>query len=211
MKTISYAITVCDEYKELEILLGQLNTSISDKDQCEVVILKDIGKTNDQVDRVIMKYIDKIPIKFFERKFDNDFAAHKNFLNSKCSNDYIFNIDADEIPSSILIKNFQQQLELAEYPDLLLISRINIVKGLTKQYLTQWRWNIDDKGYINWPDWQTRIYKNSQLIKWQGKVHESITGFSVYRYLPLDEKLALLHVKSIEKQVQQNNFYETLI
>jgi len=211
MKTVSYAITVCDEFKELEMLLGQLNVSILDKENCEVIILKDIGKTNEQVDRVIMKYLDKLPIKFYERQFENDFASHKNFLNSKCSKEYIFNIDADEVPSSILIKTLQDQLTSLEYPDVLYIARINIVKGLTKQLLNNWHWHIDDKGFINWPDWQSRIYKNIPEIKWVGKVHETIAGFDVSRYLPRDEKLAFLHVKNIEKQVQQNNFYESLI
>ncbi|MCK9273075.1 glycosyltransferase [Candidatus Gracilibacteria bacterium] len=211
MKTISYAITVCDEHVELEMLLGQLNISIANKEQCEVIILKDIGKTSEHITRVINKYVDKLPIKVFERKFDNDFSEHKNFLFSNCTKDYIFNIDADEIPSSILIKQLQAQLELNNYPDLMLVARINIVKGLTQQLLKKWNWHIDDKGMINFPDWQGRIIRNSPDIKWIGKVHERIDGAKIVKYLPQDEKMAFLHVKEIARQIQQNNFYETLI
>ena len=210
MKTISYSISVCDEHIELEMLLGQLNVSILDKENSEVIILKDSGKTSDQIDRVITKYSSKLPITVYERKFNNDFAEHKNFLKSKCTKEYIFNLDADEIPSSILIKNLQKYLEENEYPDVMLVPRINIVKGLTQQLLKTWNWHIDDKGRVNFPDYQMRIFKNVPEIQWSGKVHERLAGYSILRYIPQDEKLSLFHCKNIDKQISQNQFYETL-
>ena len=33
-------------------------------------------------------------------------------------------------------------------------------------------WNVNDKGWVNWPDYQWRIWKNKPKIKWKNKVHE---------------------------------------
>ena len=63
---------------------------------------------------------------------------------------------------------------------------------------------------INFPDYQARIYKNDPKIKWEGKVHETITGYETIAELPTEEYLCLLHHKSISKQEQQNKLYETL-
>jgi glycosyltransferase involved in cell wall biosynthesis len=207
---ISYAITVCNEYIELEQLLAQLNKFIQ-SDEAEVVILKDTSKDNEQVHKVIGKYIDRFPKVIIEsRNFDNDFAAHKNYLNSKCTGEYIFQIDADEIPSSILLKELENQIHLLDNPDVIWVPRINIVNGLTNAWVKKWGWHIDSRGFVNFPDWQGRLYRNTKDIIWYNKVHEKLIGFSSIKKLPQDEKYALLHVKEIQRQVQQNELYDKL-
>ena len=71
-------------------------------------------------------------------------------------------------------------------------------------------WRVDEKGWVNWPDFQWRIYKNHPKIKWVNKVHEVLEGYETWANLHEDEQFALYHPKDIERQVKQNNYYETL-
>jgi hypothetical protein len=67
-----------------------------------------------------------------------------------------------------------------------------------------------ERGWVNFPDVQTRIYKNSDKIGWSGKVHERIVGFESYTNFPADEIYCIIHPKTIERQERQNNYYDTL-
>jgi hypothetical protein len=55
-----------------------------------------------------------------------------------------------------------------------------------------------------------RIWKNKPEISWVNKVHEVLKGFQSYAPLPSEESLALYHPKQIERQVKQNDYYDTL-
>jgi hypothetical protein len=94
--------------------------------------------------------------------------------------------------------------------DILLVPRINTVKGLTQEHIQKWRWRVNEKGWVNFPDFQFRIYKNSPDINWKNKVHEVLEGFSTISELPLDEPWCLAHPKTIERQEKQNNYYNQL-
>ena len=74
-----------------------------------------------------------------------------------------------------------------------------------------WRWKVNEKGWVNWPDFQTRIYKNSPEIKWVNKVHERINGHKQFAYIPMEEEWALYHPKTIERQEKQNKTYSSYI
>jgi len=91
-----------------------------------------------------------------------------------------------------------------------LVPRVNTVEGLTQEHINKWRWNVNESGWVNWPDYQTRIIQNSQKIKWQNKVHEQIVGISTKGALPMEEEWCLYHHKHIDKQEHQNKFYDTL-
>jgi hypothetical protein len=101
-------------------------------------------------------------------------------------------------------------LEQNSEVDLFFVPRINTVEGLTQEHIIKWRWNVDEKGWVNFPDYQTRIYKKSPEIKWEGKVHERITGTKTFSPLPAEEVWCLYHPKNIEKQEKQNNYYGTI-
>jgi hypothetical protein len=62
---------------------------------------------------------------------------------------------------------------------------------------------------INFPDTQLRICKNLPEIKWKGNVHERLDGYKNLALLE-GEEWALLHPKSLEKQIKQNELYSTL-
>ena len=134
----------------------------------------------------------------------------KNKLTEKCTGDYIFQIDADEMITEVLIGNLPSILKNNPDNEVYLVSRVNTVSGLTQEHITKWRWNIDKEGRVNWPDYQWRIWKNKPEIKWVNKVHEKLEGFKTFSPLPQHPELALQHPKTIERQEKQNAYYDTL-
>ena len=202
---ISYAITVCNEILEIQKLLSFLNTHKREQD--EVVVLYD--ETNG--DPIIKSNLLKNPtIQFHSGKFDGHFANWKNQLTKECKGDYIFQIDADELPNLALVKNLPAILESNPDNEVYLVPRVNTVEGLTQEHINLWRWNVNDKGWVNWRDYQWRIWKNKPEIEWKNKVHEVLSGHKSYASLPSQEELALYHPKDIERQEKQNNYYNTL-
>jgi len=200
---ISIAITVCNEHKELKSLLDFLEENAL-HDQYEVIIQIDKNNYTEDVIGVIVNR----GIKHYFYPLNNDFASFKNNLFKECSGDYIFQLDADEIPNMELIRNLPEIIETNSNIDLFLVPRDNRVEGLTQEHVKKWGWKVDNLGRINFPDYQTRIYKNTPDIKWVNKVHERIEGFKTYTSLP--DGYFLHHNKTIEKQEKQNNYYDTL-
>ena len=207
---ISYGITVCDESRELKELLARLMPYVRPED--EVVILQDCVKTTPGVSEVIEtveSYGDRV--KRTAGFFYKDFGGWKNDLGTLCSKDWIFQIDADELPSEHLLKTLSKILEV-NTAELFWVPRINTVEGITTEDIQRWHWRVEEDGRVNWPDYQGRIYRNDpDRIKWVGKVHEHIEGAKTFAKLPLDDRYALLHKKTIEKQRQQNSLYDALV
>ena len=217
---ISYGITAYNEHKELDNLLFHLSKHIRDED--EVVITQDISKVGDKsimqdeftaVEKVLEKYeygnyFKNLKINSFH--FNKDFAALKNYTKRQCSGDYIFHIDADEIPNEILLKQLPEILEIND-TDLVWVPRINIVNGITDFHLNLWKWRVTEQGWINFPDYQARIFRNTDDIKWVRPVHEIIDGAKTYSHLPPHEELTLKHEKEIQRQEMQNKLYENIL
>lgn len=206
MATISYAIPVCNEDKELDRLLAQL--LFHETPNMEVVVQCDQGNTTPEVYQVLDKYSAFIHV--VEFPLEGDFAAFKNNLKEHCTKDYIFQIDADEYLSEELIQYLPTILDANPDVEMFSVPRINTVEGLTEQHIRQWGWNLNDKGWINYPDYQNRILKNKPELHWVNKVHEKIVGAMVTTYLPLLANLELIHPKTIERQEKQNAYYSTL-
>jgi glycosyltransferase involved in cell wall biosynthesis len=199
MPSISYAITACNEHVELDRLLSQLLSSIRDED--EVIIQLDTTSTQEVKD-VCAKY-SKYTLVIFA--LNKDFASFKNNLKKHCTKDYIFQIDADEYLSEELLTYLPTILEDNSNVEMFSVPRINTVEGLTEQHIKQWGWRVDEKGWVNYPDYQNRILKNKPEIHWINKVHEILTGAKVIGQLP--PGLDLIHPKTIERQEKQNAFY----
>ena len=204
---ISYAIPVCNEHEELKRLLEFLHQNIEEND--EIVVQCDQGNTTPEVYEVLGTWQGG-PLKVIEFPLKGDFASFKNNLKENCSGEWIFQIDADELPHKSLITNLKPLLINNPTTDLILVPRINTVEGLQPEHIKKWRWNVNEKGWVNWPDYQTRIIQNNPKIKWVSKVHEVITGMSTKALLPTEENWCLYHAKHILRQEAQNNFYETL-
>jgi hypothetical protein len=207
---ISYAITVCNELQEIQRLLDFLFKHKREND--EIVVLLDITKADDEMISTLQHYERHHDnhMTIWQDKFQGHFAEWKNKLSSYCFGDFIFQIDADEIPNETLMTQLPSILETNPTIDVVLVPRINTVEGLTPEHIAKWGWNVTDTGWVNFPDFQWRIWRNVPEIKWVNKVHERLDGFKTYTMLPDVEYFALYHPKTIEKQEKQNNYYETL-
>ena len=205
---ISYAITVCNELEEITKLLNFLQNTIKSDD--EIVIQYDESSVTDEV----MGYISLLDKMHSNHKvigfpLNKDFASFKNNLKSHCSKDYIFQIDADEIPHEALIEYLPQLLENNPV-DVIFVPRVNTVDGLTDEHIQKWGWKVDEKGWVNFPDYQLRIYKRTDSVRWMNPVHETITGYNTFSNFPAEEQWSLYHHKQIDRQEKQNEFYDTI-
>ena len=205
---ISYAVTVCNEYEEIQKLISTLFAYSREED--EIVVLFDKKGGTSQVWNYLVDLQKEDWIKAYPKSFKNHFADWKNQLTTLCTGDFIFQIDADEIPNESLINNLPNIIESNPDNEVYLVPRVNTVEGLTDEHISKWGWNVNDKMWVNWPDYQWRIWKNKPEIKWKNKVHETLEGFKTYSTLPADEQLALYHPKDIVRQEKQNLYYSTL-
>ena len=204
---ISYAITVCNEEVEIERLVTFL---LKHKElQDEIVITYDSKNGNKGVEEYLRSHSVNGEFSWHPFEFEGNFSDLKNYTKSMCSGDYIFHLDADEIPHEVLMEQLHTILEMNDV-DLVWIPRVNTVEGITNEHCVKWGWRVSDKGWINYPDYQARVFKRSKNIKWIKPVHEYITGCKTYAHLPPQEELSLYHHKTIDKQEQQNKFYGTI-
>lgn len=204
---ISYAITVCNETIEIQRLLGFLLQHKRNQD--EIVVLFDSKNGTSEVREILKHYAQLQWYSWHEADFQGHFADWKNYLTKLCTGDYIFQIDADELVDEYICRLLPQILETNQV-DVIRVPRINTVKGLTEKHIQQWGWNVNEKGWVNFPDYQWRIYRNVDSIKWQNKVHETLIGYKTISHLPTDAEFCLIHHKTIERQERQNNYYDTL-
>ena len=205
---ISYAITVCNEFIEIQRLVNFLLQHKRAQDN--IVILYDEANGDPEIESFLRSHSINGEFSWHKGKFNNHFADWKNKLTSLCNGDYIFQIDADEYPSEDLIQSLPEMLELNPEMDIFLVPRINTVEGLTPEHIAKWGWNVTDTGWVNFPDFQWRIWRNVPEIKWVNKVHERLDGFKTYTMLPDVEYFALYHPKTIDKQEKQNKLYDTI-
>jgi hypothetical protein len=202
---ISYAVTVCNEFVEIQRLLTFLIDRKQPQD--EIVVFYDTNNGTPEVERYLTILGDSI--RKIGYHFDGHFGHMKNSLTEACLGNYIFQIDADEIPNEVLMDNIHEILQSNDV-DVILVPRVNTVEGLTQDHIQKWGWNVDEKGWVNFPDPQWRIYKNKESIRWENKVHEKLVGYNTISNLPWAEEFSLYHPKQIERQERQNDYYETL-
>ena len=200
---ISYGLTVCNEHEELKNLIEYLVKRIEAED--EIVVVYDQNRVTSEVLEVLEEY--KEEAISYPFNFQQNFLENKNFMNDKCTGDYIFQIDADEIPESFLVENLKSILE--DNPvDLIITPRKNLVEGLTPEHIQKWGWNVNEKGWVNWPDAQKRIYKNTPGIQWSGhQIHGMVEGYKTFATLPFTEEWSIIHNKTINRQENQNERY----
>lgn len=203
--TITYAVEVCNEDRELYSLLSFLVKTIDSTDDINVLV--DSGKETEAVKKVLEQFKDTITVHY--REFKNDFAEHRNYHIDQCKGDYIFMIDADEIPQEPLVKNIKTPI-METQGDMFYVPRINIVPGHTGEWLEQCNFKVNEAGFINWPDFQGRIFQNKPSIRWEKSLHEKVVGFEKAIGLEANPLAALWHVKSVERQDKQDQFYKQL-
>jgi len=204
---ISYSMLTHNETDSLQELLDFLVIHKDDED--EIVILDDYSDDKKTIE-ILDTYVSVYDIKFEQRHLLKDYAGQKNHLSHMCKGDYIINIDADEMPNKNLIQNIKMILEANPTIDLFWIPRVNTVDGITKEHIDKWGWRVDDSGWVNFPDYQGRIWRNRPNIRWERPVHEILTGYKEHTFLPAEEDFCYYHPKSIDKQEKQNKFYENI-
>ncbi len=208
---ISFAITAYNEHEELKVLLNQLEQIAKSDD--EIVIQLD-SKATPEVLSLVDQFIDKnfnFTVKKCIFDLNNHFADFKNNLKSYCTKDWVFQIDADETLSETFSRVIHEVLDANDGIDLIAVPRVNIVKGLEQNDIIQWHWQVNSQGWVNWPDSQHRIFRNKPEVKWVNKVHEKIIGWKTYAELPSeDDSYALYHIKDIDRQRKQNEFYSKI-
>ena len=200
---ISYGITVHNEAEELHKLLEVLNKNIDEEDEIVVCVDGD----DEKVEAVLGEYLSENKAIVYKRKLDGDFAAQKNSVIENSTGDYIFHLDADEYPHETLLEQLKQIIEMNDGVDLIWIPRVNTVEGMTQEHIQKWGWRVTENNWVNYPDYQARVFKNSKDIRWTRPLHEHITGCKTYAHLPPHEELSLYHPKTIQKQEEQNMFY----
>ena len=209
MINVTYAITVCNELTEITQLINFLHPRLKSED--EILIQYDTDSATNQVKdylTILTQMHENIRVISFP--LNKDFASYKNNLKNHANGMFIFQIDADEMPSEYLVENLEFFLESNKEVDLFFIPRINTVEGLTDEHIKKWGWKVSELGWINFPDYQTRLYRRTSEIEWQGKVHERIVGYNTLSVLPQDEEYCLYHHKQIARQEKQNELYDTI-
>jgi len=201
---ISYAILTHNEGNYIKNLLLFLIQNKREND--EIVVLDDFSDDILTVS-VFKEYESQIQIHY--RTFDGD-HTQKNHLNSLCSGDYILQLDADEIVTDEFIIQLPSILEANDKIELFIMPRINTVTGLTNDWIQKWNWTVNDKGWVNFPDYQMRLYKNDEKIKWSGLLHSRIEGHQSYVLLPEQETFCITHLKQLDRQIEQNNLYDRI-
>jgi len=204
---ISFAITVCNELEEIKKLVSFILEHKRPQD--EIVVLYDDKNGNSEVLDFLLPYNIKPNVQTW-RGFDfkDNFADWKNKLTEYCTGDYIVQLDADEMISKYIVQNINVIIGMNPDVDLFFLPRINTVEGLTQEHIDKWGWHLNEKGHINFPDFQGRVFKKD--LRWSGKVHEKIIGSKKYSLLPEDFVYCIQHYKTIERQEKQNNYYDTI-
>ena len=205
---ITYAITACNEHKELNNLLTFLDNNITEEDN--IVVLHDNSNANPETISILDLFKKNKNFLLISDYFEGHFGCWKNKLKLHCKGDYIFFIDADEIPSHFLITNIRHIINSNTNNDMFYVPRINTVEGLTKTHIEKWKLNVNEHKWINFPDYQIRIIKNVDYIFWTQQVHEYLTGAKHPMLLAAEEKFSIVHKKQISRQEQQNAKYDTL-
>ena len=204
---ISYSILT---HNETDSLMELINFLVENKDKNDEIVILDDFSNNEYTKEILDTLVSIHGIKFEQRALNKNYAEQKNHLTRMCSGDYIINIDADEIPHKWLIKNIKPILETNPSIDLYWVPRVNTVSCITQEHIDKWRWQVNEKGWVNFPDYQGRIWRNRSNIYWKNAVHEVLKGYNEHTFLPAEEQFSFYHPKDIDIQEKQNEFYNTI-
>ena len=204
---ISYSILT---HNETDSLLELIEFIVKHKDEEDEIVILDDYSDNEKTSAYLDVVCTINEIKFEQRHLLKDYAGQKNYLNRMCSGKYIINIDADELPNKWLIKNIKSILEANPSIDLYWVPRVNTVEGLTQEHINKWGWQVNEKGWVNFPDYKGRIWRNRPNIRWKNPVHEVLEGYKEHTFLPQGEEFCFYHHKEIERQEKQNKFYQNI-
>ncbi|XME02809.1 glycosyltransferase [Lachnospiraceae bacterium C1.1] len=150
MVTISLCMIVKNEEQILERCLDSV------ADLMDEIIIVDTG-SEDKTKEIARRYTDKV----YDFKWDNDFAAARNFAFSHATKEYIYSADADEVIDS---ENHEKFAVLKEH----LLSEIEVVQMYyTNQLEYNTTYNYDE-------ELRPKLYRRVRTFTWQDAVHENV-------------------------------------
>ena len=137
-------------------------------------------------------------IKLLHKKWEDDFEVQKNFALDNCNQDWRILIDADEEYEHILWNQLPWYIQTAlwESVDCISVPRINIVDDITQEMVDRQGWVMSHFNWINYPDYQQRIYRKN--CRYAGRTHERIINSEKSSALVGQH---ILHRKSKERQL----------
>ena len=137
---LSYSILT---HNETDSLLKLIEFLVKHKDKEDEIVILDDFSDDEKTKEILDPMCSIHEIKFEQRHLLKDYAGQKNFLKNMCVGDYIFNLDADELPHKQLIKNIKPILESNPTIDLYWVPRVNTVDSITQNHIQQWVWNVN--------------------------------------------------------------------
>jgi glycosyltransferase involved in cell wall biosynthesis len=136
---LSIGICTHNEGKSIALLLQQLVFASTKTDMDIEIVVVDDYSTDPLTIKTFTQFKDHI--KFSTHALNGDFSAHKNYLNSQCTGDWILNLDGDEsffLPFAFL----HELIDTNPHIELVYLPRINTVDGLTVDHIKKWGWTI---------------------------------------------------------------------
>src|ERR1043165_6739132 len=133
---ISYLVTVHNETETLIKLLERLHDHLINDD--EIIIIDDFSDSELTIE-IINKFIQKAKnTSLYQHKLNKDYSDHKNFGIEKCSKDWVFQCDGDELPSETILFNIRDIISTNKNVELIYVPRINAFKGVTLEHAKRW-------------------------------------------------------------------------
>jgi glycosyltransferase involved in cell wall biosynthesis len=212
---ISYLVSCHNETLELLGLIEKLKSHLDVNAADDEVVILDDFSDNEETKKILEK-ARTYGFTVVQHALNKNFAEHKNYGSKRCVGDYIVQLDADEYLWPSFLTNMKELLESNPKVELYRVPRVNLVRGATQQDAMKWGWYLGtipeyfgDVPVINWNhgDYQSRIYKNSLKIQWQKPLHETIVGAEYVSNLPKEVEWSIIHDKTIQRQLSQNQFY----
>lgn len=213
MLSISYLITIHNEDRTLKNLLERVRTYADDND--EIIVIDDFSD-NPETKKILATESESqhpVTLRVHQHHLDKNYGGHKNYGNSLCHGDWIFQLDGDEIPHAVLLLNIKTIIEYNPGVEVFAVPRVNDFKGVTQEHAKMWGWTLtqcvecDNRLIVQWPDYQGRIYKNDPRIKWDRRLHEKLEGHKKFVQLPPEYDVSIYHDKTIETQLATNKRY----
>lgn len=182
----------------------------------EVIIVDDFSTEKSTIE--FLSYLEEDRrIRVFKHALDNDFSKQKNFLISKCKNEYVFIMDADEYLTEEHLNRIRFFINKNPNIDLFLLHRTNLLTGVNdsnkdvvdifKNYGIR---QINDTTVQVVPNcFQRRIWKNNLGIHYINRVHEQPIGNRSEMKIP-EDIATIIHEKTCERQKAQAAFYSEI-
>jgi glycosyltransferase involved in cell wall biosynthesis len=204
---ISVALMTHDEKTEFEWLMQALMPALDVIG--EIVVVDDFSGPDFVASA--RQFEKTMPLRFYQRALNKNFAAQRNYMKSLCRGRLIFFLDPDELPQPRVIRGLPQILAMMEAQDIdaCQLPRLNVwVEGGELPHPRSVDLNAPGLTIL-WED-QTRLLRNLPHLYWTMRLNEYLTGIRRGYRFPHTLDYALLHVKTRERQVRQRVFYRSV-